>query len=382
MVFVRLNDAGVTYRVSGVKRHGSNVLGRHAGGDIQFGQKGAHVSALQNISINIEDGDKVGLLGHNGAGKSTLLKVVSGLLPPTSGSVQIKGKVVPLLSMSLGLDNYSSGRQNIFLRAQLMGIHKELIQERLKNIEEFSDLGEYLDLPLRTYSSGMRMRLAFAIATSFEPEILVLDEWLSAGDTTFKKKASDRMNSLVDSARILVVASHSRNLIKRVCEKAIVLRHGRQIFVGSVDEALDVLDDPLYEPGDGPVAREQRRLDTHRKRLIDIIFIKDALQQYYQKYNSYPDTGSEWVGKNLEKDTSRWISDLAPEFVTSLPQDPSYSQYSPDYRYLYKSNAKGYKLIAIKPGDMDLLEIGGIIQPDPQRSGWAYGVWTDDYENL
>ena len=184
------------------------------------------VRALQNINLEFKHGDRVGLLGHNGAGKSTLLRVLSGVYKPTSGQVTINGQVASLIDVSLGIDSEATGRENIFIRAALLGLRKKQINEQLEEIIEFSELGDFIDMPVRTYSSGMHLRLAFSVSTVIRPEILIMDEWLSVGDENFKHKAESRMQKLLESTSILIIASHSKELLLKTCNRIILLDHG------------------------------------------------------------------------------------------------------------------------------------------------------------
>jgi lipopolysaccharide transport system ATP-binding protein len=185
------------------------------------------VRALDNISFQLNDGDRLGILGHNGAGKSTLLRMLSGVYSPTVGSIKIKGKISSLIDISLGTDLEATGRDNIYLRGCLLGMSKTAIQTNIEEIIEFTDLGYFIDMPLRTYSSGMNMRLAFAVSTTIKPEILLMDEWLSVGDQSFKAKAELRMNELLETTSILIIASHSYDVITNTCNKAVWLEHGK-----------------------------------------------------------------------------------------------------------------------------------------------------------
>ena len=196
------------------------------------------VRALENISFNLSHGDRLGMIGHNGAGKSTLLRVCSGVYEPTQGTVKIDGKVSPLFSTSPGLDGDDSGYENIQTCGMFLGMTPEEIVRKTPEIEEFSELGDYLSLPVRTYSTGMLVRLGFGIATCIDPEILLLDEGLGAGDARFAERANKRVDALVERASILVLASHSDALIKAMCNKAILLQGGRIIAQGSVDDVI------------------------------------------------------------------------------------------------------------------------------------------------
>jgi lipopolysaccharide transport system ATP-binding protein len=185
------------------------------------------VRALDGVSLTIREGDRIGLIGHNGSGKSTLLRVFAGAYEPVSGSIQVQGSVASMLSITLGLDPEATGMENIFLRAALMGVSGARTREMLEEICDFAELGDYINMPIRTYSSGMSMRLAFAISTSVSSDILLMDEWLSVGDATFSEKAARRLNVLVDSAKIFVLASHDAALVNRICNRLITLEHGR-----------------------------------------------------------------------------------------------------------------------------------------------------------
>jgi len=198
------------------------------GGQLGSDQQGrVVVRALEGLSFTLKDGDRVGLLGHNGAGKSTLLRLLSGVYEPSSGSARIEGEIGSLIDISLGIDPEATGRENIYLRGGLLGMTRSEIAAQIDEIIEFSELGDFVDMPLRTYSTGMHLRLAFAVSTVVRPEILLMDEWLSVGDEGFKHKAEARMSELVRSTNILVIASHSRELVLHTCNRIIWLEHGK-----------------------------------------------------------------------------------------------------------------------------------------------------------
>jgi lipopolysaccharide transport system ATP-binding protein len=198
------------------------------GGQLGSDQQGrVVVRALEGLSFTLKDGDRVGLLGHNGAGKSTLLRLLSGVYEPSSGSARIEGEIGSLIDISLGIDPEATGRENIYLRGGLLGMTRSEIAAQIDEIIEFSELGDFVDMPLRTYSTGMHLRLAFAVSTVVRPEILLMDEWLSVGDEGFKRKAEARMSELVRSTNILVIASHSRELVLHTCNRVIWLEHGK-----------------------------------------------------------------------------------------------------------------------------------------------------------
>lgn len=193
----------------------------------KYAGKTTGVRALDTLNFEIQKGDRVGLMGHNGSGKTTLLRVLAGAYEPTHGALYLKGRVASLLDISLGMDHDATGYENIFLRGIMMGLPPVEIREKTEEIAAFTELGEYLDMPVRTYSSGMQLRLAFAVSTSVQADIIVMDEWLSVGDAGFMSRASERLQKLVDGASILVIASHDPGLIKKICNRAFRMEHGR-----------------------------------------------------------------------------------------------------------------------------------------------------------
>lgn len=203
-------------------------------------RKGAVVGvrALQGVTFEASSGDRIALIGENGSGKTTLLQVLAGIYTPDAGVVEIEGRTTALVNINLGMNGEASGHRNITLRGLAAGRTRAEIENRRAEIAAFSELGDFLDLPVETYSAGMRMRLSFAIATAFEPDVLILDEWLSAGDTAFRKKATERMRAFVDQAGILVLASHSPSLLADTCKRALWLDAGRIRADGDVKEIL------------------------------------------------------------------------------------------------------------------------------------------------
>ena len=204
------------------------MMGFATGGRIGLTEAGkVTIRSLDNVNLNISANERIGLVGHNGAGKTTLLRVLGKVYEPTSGKATIHGKVGSLIDISLGIDSEASGIENIYLRAALLGIPKQKVKEQLDNIVEFTQLGDFIRMPVRTYSSGMHLRLAFAVSTRIEPDILLMDEWLSVGDAEFQNKAEERLNHLIERSNILVIASHSRQLIERCCTRVIWMEHGK-----------------------------------------------------------------------------------------------------------------------------------------------------------
>ncbi len=192
--------------------------------------------ALKDISFTVEKGERVGVLGFNGAGKSTLLKVIAGVLKPTQGSVKVNGIIAPMLELGAGFDMNYSGKENIFLYGATMGYSRKFIEEKYEEIVEFSELKDFIEVPVKNYSSGMRARLGFAIATAVEPEILILDEVLSVGDAKFRKKSEAKVRSMFDKGTTVLFVSHSTQQVLNICNKAIILDHGKLIAQGDAKE--------------------------------------------------------------------------------------------------------------------------------------------------
>ena len=198
--------------------------------------------ALTDVSFEVEEGERLGILGFNGAGKSTMLKVIAGVLKPTKGSVKVNGVIAPLLELGAGFDLNYTGAENIYLYGATMGYSRKYIEERYDEIVEFSELGEFIDVPVKNYSSGMRARLGFAIATAVEPEVLILDEVLSVGDAKFRIKSENKIKSMFDKGVTVLFVSHNTAQVRRLCTKAILLDHGKIIANGEVNEVCDLYD--------------------------------------------------------------------------------------------------------------------------------------------
>lgn len=220
----------------------NRLLSARTGGSIRTAEhsnKITIVEALKGVDLHIEQGERVGLVGHNGAGKTTLLRVLGGIYEPNSGSVQIRGRAVPLFDISLGMDPESTGYENITLRGLFLGLSRREIRSRIDDIAEFTELGDFLDLPIRTYSTGMKMRLAFAVSTSVAPEILLLDEGIGAGDAAFLEKANKRLEEFTRQVDIIVLSSHSETLVQSMCPKSVLMEHGRVVAVGDTPSILE-----------------------------------------------------------------------------------------------------------------------------------------------
>lgn len=214
----------------------NSILNISTGGKLaKYAGKTTGVKALESLNFNIRAGDRVGLLGHNGSGKTTLLRTLAGAYEPTSGSLEIHGKVASLLDVSLGMDVDATGIENIYLRGIMMGLRRYEIESKIEEIAEFTELGEFLDMPIRTYSSGMHLRLAFAVSTSVRSDIIIMDEWLSVGDSSFREKAAKRLNTVVENASILVIASHDPDMLKNLCNRFFRLSHGNISEISTSD---------------------------------------------------------------------------------------------------------------------------------------------------
>jgi len=197
------------------------------------------IQALDDVWLSIDHGDRLGLVGHNGAGKTTLLRVMAGIYEPTRGRLTVDGKVAPIFDLGIGMDPEASGYENIQFRGLYLGLTRAEIRAVTGEIAEFTELGSFLDMPIKTYSAGMHARLAFAISTCIKPEILLLDESIAAGDAAFMDKAKRRLADFVAHAGILVLASHSESIIREMCNRAILLEHGQVLASGSVDEVFE-----------------------------------------------------------------------------------------------------------------------------------------------
>ena len=199
--------------------------------------------ALKDINFTLQKGDRLGILGLNGAGKSTLLKVIVGVFKPTEGKVTKYGKIAPLLELGAGFDSQYTGRENIFLYGAVLGLDRKFLESKFDEIVKFAELEEFIDVPLKNYSSGMRARLGFAIATIVEPEILILDEVLSVGDAKFRKKSEKKVMSMFDKGVTVLFVSHSIEQVKRLCNKAILLEKGRIIASGDIEEVAKIYEE-------------------------------------------------------------------------------------------------------------------------------------------
>jgi ABC-type polysaccharide/polyol phosphate transport system ATPase subunit len=243
MSSVVLQNVRVDFPIYGAQRSlRTTIFQRATGGLIHRegkNQERVVVRALNDVSLRLEEGDRLGLIGHNGSGKSTLLKVLAGIYEPVAGKLMVDGRVTPLFDMMPGLDVEDSGYENIFTAGMLLGMSRDQLEQKIPEIEEFCELGEYLSLPVRTYSTGMTMRLGFAIITALDPGILLMDEGFGTGDLRFTERAAERVDNFIGRSRIIVLASHSDSMIQSMCNKAAIMQEGRIISIGPVDELLE-----------------------------------------------------------------------------------------------------------------------------------------------
>lgn len=229
MAFIDLQRVSVEFPIFASQNRSlkKSIMNIATGGRIASDAKSMPVvRALDNLNLRIDEGERVGLLGCNGSGKSTLLRVLGGVYHPTHGRAEVQGSIGSLLDINLGIDMESTGIENMYLRGTVMGKTHDEISAVLPGMIEFSELGDFINLPLKTYSSGMQMRVAFTVSTQTAPDVLLMDEWLAVGDQNFQRKAEERLGKLVEQTKILVIASHSRQLIERVCTRVVWLDHG------------------------------------------------------------------------------------------------------------------------------------------------------------
>lgn len=242
MPTLALEDVSVSFPIyhGGSRSLKKSLVFRGSGGQLATDANDRiMVEALRHVTLQTEVGDRVALIGSNGAGKTTLLRVAAGIYEPISGAVRTHGRISPMFDISLGIDGEISGYDNILMRGLILGLSPDDIESRMADIVAFTELGDYLDLPVRTYSSGMVTRLTFAVATCFQPEILLMDEWIMAGDAAFLEKAQHRIEGFVEKASTLVLASHNADILKRWCNKGIFMQQGEVKFTGDVDGALE-----------------------------------------------------------------------------------------------------------------------------------------------
>jgi ABC-type polysaccharide/polyol phosphate transport system ATPase subunit len=240
MPSIELHNVSVAFPIysAGNRSLKKAMLSVTTGGRIGNDARQVVIQALDQVSFSFNAGDRVALIGHNGAGKTTLLRVLAGIYEPRAGWISVEGRVTPVFDVNLGIDPERTGYDNIILRGLYLGLKKAEILDRRDSVAEFTELGPFLDLPVRTYSAGMLARLAFAMATCIEPDILLLDEGIGAGDAEFLEKANTRLDQFISKAGILVLASHSVDLVRKLCTKGVLMEHGRLVRSGELEDVL------------------------------------------------------------------------------------------------------------------------------------------------
>jgi ABC-2 type transport system ATP-binding protein len=246
MPLIEANNIGIEFPVPPPDarsfRHLAIRAASRVGGKVQKNDGSFRfVQALDRVSFTLKQGDRLGLVGHNGAGKTTLIRVLAGIYQPTAGSLRTVGRNVPMFDIGLGMDEEASGYENIRIRGLILGLTPEEIEERMPEIVEFAELGDYLELPIRTYSSGMLLRLVFSIAASIHGDIILMDEWIAVGDAQFRKKTHDRLQSITERSGIVVLASHDHGLVRDTCNLGLYLEGGRAQAFGAIDDVLKEL---------------------------------------------------------------------------------------------------------------------------------------------
>jgi homopolymeric O-antigen transport system ATP-binding protein len=254
MAHMELDGVGLTFRVRPQK---SLTLKEFLIGQMFRPSRNPaiEVRALHDVTLSVRQGDRLGIIGHNGAGKSTLLRLLAGIYPPTAGCMEVEGRISSLFDIALGFETEANGWENIAYRCYLQGETPRSVRRKRDAIAEFSELGDFLNMPVRYYSAGMMVRLAFSIATAIDPEILLVDEVLSVGDMAFQNKAAARMNEMMAKAHLMVLVSHDLSAVARLCNRIVWMDHGRPLQVGPADEVIAAYKDSVEpEPAPAPQA--------------------------------------------------------------------------------------------------------------------------------
>lgn len=246
MAHIKLRDTSITFSIYNAKTRSIRTeLFNAIGGKLRSVDNTVYINAVDSMNLDISQGERVALIGHNGAGKSTLLKLLSGIYEPTSGQIEIDGDVSSLTDITMGMDPENSGYENIIMRCIFMGMSFEEAQSKIPEVIEFSGLREYIDLPMRTYSTGMYLRLAFTIATSVTPDILIMDEMIGAGDASFIEQARVRTMDLIQKTKIMVISSHNMEMLKEICTRGIWMEKGKIRMDGGIEEVISAYNDSV-----------------------------------------------------------------------------------------------------------------------------------------
>lgn len=240
MACVEVENVSLTYPIYGTNARSfkATLLNLATGGRLERGDKSVIVEALKGVSFKLEKGDRLALLGHNGAGKSTLLKVLANIYEPTKGVVNVKGRTNCLFDIMMGMDHELNGYENITLRSLILGLSKQEVRKIIPQVEEFAELGDYMKMPIKSYSSGMKVRLAFGLITHVFSEVLLIDEIVNVGDAKFIEKATAQMYKLINQSEFMVLSTHDTHIVKKLCNKALLLENGALKYMGGVEEAL------------------------------------------------------------------------------------------------------------------------------------------------
>jgi ABC-type polysaccharide/polyol phosphate transport system ATPase subunit len=340
MARVILENVRVDFPIYGAQQRSlrTAIVQRATGGLIHRGGRQKErvvVRALSDVSLRLEEGDRLGLIGHNGSGKSTLLKVIAGIYEPIVGTRVVEGRVTPLFDMMPGLDPEDTGYENILTSGMLLGMSRDQVESKIPEIEEFSELGEYLALPMRTYSAGMTTRLGFALVTALEPGVLLMDEGFGAADLRFTERAAQRMDEFIGRSRIIVLTSHSEGMIKSMCNKAGLMHEGQLRALGPVDDIIEQYQSMVHaadarEPGGSKVTVPER--PVYSEDSISNVGLLDRLARTngavrFSKVVARDESGKpRWTYQPGETVTFRFeyevfnpVPNLALQFQLSLP---------------------------------------------------------------
>lgn len=248
MAHIKLDNVSLSYPIFGAQSRSfkRNLIKMTIGGNLNVHDHSILIDALSNISFTLSGGDRLALIGHNGSGKTTLLRILAGVYVPTHGQLTTNGSISSLLNTALGMDHEATGYENIKIRSMLLGLPKNSLPALITDVEEFSELGTFLNMPVRTYSAGMMVRLAFALSTLIVPDILLIDEAIGAGDAHFMQKAQARMEKLIQKSEILVLASHSLETVKNFCNKVLWLEHGQIKAMGDIETVTEQYSQNAY----------------------------------------------------------------------------------------------------------------------------------------
>jgi ABC-type polysaccharide/polyol phosphate transport system ATPase subunit len=359
MARVVLRDIHVDFPIYGTQHLSlrNTIYRRATGGAVQHDAENNDrvvVRALSGISLELQQGDRLGLIGHNGAGKSTLLKAIAGIYEPVRGSISIEGRVTPLFDMMPGLDVEDTGYENIFTSGMLLGMDRDYIDRKIPEIEEFSELGEYLSLPVRTYSAGMTTRLGFALVTALNPDVLLMDEGFGAADLRFAERSAERMDEFIGRSRIIILASHSDSMIASICNKAAWLSEGCLLEVGPVEEIFEKYHESVHRD------RGKRIVEKEISELVEARPISAPQLSYNEQ--SISDV-------NLADRRSRTSGDVV--FTRLVAKDATGAtrwQYQPGEKVSFVVE---YKVVAAVP---DLALLFRICLPEDQTSGRSFQV--------